>query len=72
MLKSYDIENTLEQIEDYAAFYENDDNEVNEEEKEERERELLGVFENEREKMFYNYGDDMEFVRYHKRTTRNF
>ena len=30
------------------------------------------MFETKREREFYNYGEDMEFVRYHKRTTRNF
>ena len=30
------------------------------------------MFETEREKEFYNYADDLEFVRHHKRTTRNF
>ena len=32
MLKKTNIQETLEQIEDYAAFYENDDNDLNEEE----------------------------------------
>ena len=30
------------------------------------------MFETERERDFYDDGKDMEFVRYHKRTTRNF
>ena len=33
---------------------------------------MLGVFSSEREKAFYNFGEDMDYVRYHKRTSRNF
>lgn len=29
-------------------------------------------FKNEREKQFYRNGEDMDFVKYHKRVTRNF
>jgi hypothetical protein len=29
-------------------------------------------FKNEREKTFYRHGEDMDFVKYHKRVTRNF
>ena len=29
-------------------------------------------FSNEKEKIFYKYGTDIEFLRYHKRTTRNY
>ena len=41
-------------------------------EESEEEDSLDGVFRTEREKAFYNHGEDMDFVRYHKRTTRNF
>ena len=78
MLKKSEIKNTLEQIEDYAAFYDQEDDDPvgedlkDKDENKEEEDEFPGVFQSEREREFYNYGQDMEFVRYHKRTTRNF
>lgn len=75
-MKRNDIKETMDQIEDYAAFYDNDNEEETiKDEKEEQEKldqDLIGVFETEREKEFYEYADDLEFVRYHKRTTKNF
>ena len=72
MMKKSDIKKTLEQIEDYAAFY--DDNSDSERglDHEEEDDDKLGVFANEQERQFYANGEDMDFVRYHKRTTRNF
>ena len=77
MMKKSDIKKTLEQIEDYAAFYDQEDdpaedNKKDKDEENEEEDEHPGVFLTQREREFYNYGEDMEFVRYHKRTTRNF
>lgn len=73
MLKKSDIKKTLEQIEDYSEFYNDDSNNLGEGAQEESEdEEMEGVFQTEREKDFYDHGEDMEFVRFHKRTTRNF
>ena len=76
LLKKTDIKKTLDDIEDYASFYANDDdsNIVDEDQDEDdSDREKLdGMFATEREKEFYDYGKDIDFVRYHKRTTRNF
>ena len=73
LLKKSDIQKTLEQIEDYSAFYENDENDVQQQtDDEESTDEMLGVFSSERERNFYNDGEDIDFVRHHKRTTKNF
>ena len=78
LMKKTDIQKTLDQIEDFEAFYDNADNDLHssknndENSDDEEDQKLNGVFLNEKEKEFYEYGKDMEFVRYHKRTTRNF
>ena len=73
MLKKTDIKKTLEQIEDYDSFYDRDDDNVEQNaiDKEEEEK-LNHIFLNENDKIFYEYGKDMDFVKFHKRTTRNF
>ena len=36
------------------------------------EEKLDHIFLNESDKIFYEYGKDMDFVKFHKRTTKNF
>lgn len=81
MLKKSDIKRTLEEIDDYEEFYENPENDISHNEKTDARQETDtdgedgkydGVFLNEKEKIFYENGKDMDFVRYHKRTSRNF
>lgn len=88
LMKKANIEKTLEQIEDYASFYGQDvEQEKKEKEQakldkgkegyesgEDSELELIhqGVFDNRRDRDFYKNGEDMDFVRYHKRVSRNF
>ena len=71
MLKKYGFKKELDQIDDYDAFYnKNDEDDKNNVDSEENEASVH--FKNEREKRFYKDGEDMDFVRYHKRVTRNF
>ena len=68
LLKKYGIGNDLDQIDDFSAFYNAPDQ--SEGSTQDKEDELM--FQNERERAFYNNGKDMDFVRYHKRVTINF
>ena len=79
MLKQFDIKKTLEQIEDYDAFYDKDDlqndevsNDLGKVEEDSDDERLNSIFSSKNEMEFYRYGEDMDFVRYHKRMTRNF
>jgi hypothetical protein len=69
MMKSVKLPEVLQKEEDYEKFYDapgtvNDpQNQVNEEER------LPNHFENDKEAMFYK--DDIDFLRFHKRTTNN-
>ena len=74
MLKSYDIKKTLEHIEDYDSYYNRDEKLENVEASFEdgQEGDLSGIFSSETEAKFYEYGKDLDFVRYHKRVTKNF
>ena len=70
LLKKYGFKKELEDIDDYDAYYnkkEDDNNEADEDQ-----NEMSEHFKNEREKNFYKNGEDMDFVKYHKRVTRNF
>lgn len=64
LMKSYKLPNVLQQEEDYEKFYDSaadpKKNEPNP---------LLEHFLNEKEAMFYK--DDVDFMRFHKRTTKN-
>ena len=70
MLKKYGFKRELEDLEDYESFY-NDDSKKVEPEEEASDDESIH-FRNEREKNFYKNGEDMDFVKYHKRVTRNY
>lgn len=69
MMKSVKLPEVLQKEEDYEKFYDapgtvNDpQNQANEEER------LPNHFENDKEAMFYK--DDIDFLRFHKRTTNN-
>lgn len=69
LLKKYGFKRELEDLEDYESFY-NDDSKKVESDQESDEESVH--FKNERERNFYNNGADMEFVKYHKRVTRNY
>ena len=71
-MKKSDIKKTLEQIEDYEAFYDREEGDQVESKGDEEEDNLDHLFVNENERKFYEYGRDIEFVKFHKRTTKNF
>lgn len=66
MMKQYKLPQVLQEEEDYEAIYD-----ANEENKDEPEKEepLPPYYKNEKEYRFY--GDDVDFLRFHKRTTQN-
>ena len=73
LLKKSDIKKTLDQIEDYDSFYGRNENNLEQDAQDNQEEEKLDhIFLNENDKIFYEYGKDMDFVKFHKRTTKNF
>ena len=69
LLKKYGFKKELEDLEDYETFYNNDKNQVSDQEESDEDS---VHFKNERERLFYRNGEDMEWVKYHKRVTRNY
>jgi hypothetical protein len=70
MLKKFHIKKTLEEdLEDYESFYNADS--ASAKDGEESDADSIH-FKNQRERHFYRDGEDMDFVRYHKRATNNF
>lgn len=66
LLKKYGFKKELDEIEDYESFYNSTETLSPEQEVEEDDS-----FINDRERAFYKDGEDMDFVKYHKRVTRN-
>ena len=71
MLRKYGIKRELEDLEDYESHY-NSNQEAKTAQSDDDNDDSYKHFVNEREKQFYQGGADMDFVRYHKRVTRNF
>jgi hypothetical protein len=63
-MKSYKLPDVLDQEEDYEKFYDAPATTTKP-----AEEPLPHYYENEKERSYY--GDDVDFLRYHKRTTRN-
>lgn len=70
MMKQSGIAQQLEELEDYSSFYDNPEQPEGKEDEEENKN--ANLFETKREQQFYEYGQDIDFVRHHKRTVRNF
>lgn len=68
MMKSYKLPETLKQEEDYEKFYDSEGT-IHDQKDKEKEEKLPNHYENEKEAMFYK--DDIDFLRFHKRTTNN-
>ena len=66
LMKSYKLPNVLQQEEDYEKYYDSPTTEQGEKDKA---KEDLEDFKDVKEAMFYK--DDVEFMRFHKRTTKN-
>ena len=64
MMKQYKLPEVLKQEEDYEKFYDAPDTKPQPEEER-----LAPHYENEKEALFYK--DDLDFLRFHKRTTKN-
>lgn len=71
LLKKYGFKKELDQIDDYDTFYNSKEDSTKQLQSDE-EDEMSIHFKNERERNFYENGKDMDFVRYHKRVTKNF
>lgn len=71
MLKTYQLPNVLNQEEDYEKFYDSPGTLTEQQiaANKEKEEPLPPQFESEKEAMFYK--DDIDFLRFHKRTTKN-
>ena len=67
MMKQYKLPEVLKQEEDYDRFYDAPDTPKGK--RDEEEERLAPHYENEKEAIFYK--DDIDFLRFHKRTTRN-
>ena len=65
MMKSYKLPSVLKQEEDYEKFYDAPDTK----QKPQEEERLAPQYDNDKEALFYK--DDLDFLRFHKRTTKN-
>lgn len=72
LLKKYGFKKELEEIDDYDSFYNDDSNNFGEDDSGDESDGMSQHFKNDRERAFYRNGEDMEFLKYHKRVTRNF
>jgi len=72
MMSKVKLKKSLEDLEDYESYYNNDNQEDKKEDSGSESDGMSHHFKNERERHFYKHGKDVDFMRYHKRVTRNF
>jgi hypothetical protein len=72
MLKKTGIKETLDEIDDYDSFYNSGPSKKSVmSDQDEEDEEVQRLFDTRAEMQFYNYGEDIDFLRHHKRTGRN-